>query len=217
MKIETNTLERTIILRMRGVFTKEQCREISFQILKYKEGGSEPPEFNRNVNSGCWMGRPLQFNGFTPDIAELIEKRFRMACTTYYENLPKPEFILTNSPTNLYDEDWTLFSWANVNNPGAENREHTHTGNIVSGVAYFQSQGTGMLEFMPYNYTYKMSHPAWPYYGVAEYEPGDGDILLFPSFLLHRVKPNPSEHQRINMSFDAKLVPEMQLRHYADK
>ena len=215
MKIEPNTIEQTVILRLRNVFTKEQCEEISRQILQYKENNFEKA-FNRNANKGCWMGRPAQNGGFTPEIEYLLNNKFRMACTTYFEHLPKPEYLLTNSPHALYDEDWVITPWANVNEPGAENREHTHTGNVVSAVAYFQARDTGILEFMPYNYTYKMSHPAWPYHGVAKYEPDDGDIILFPSFLLHRLAPNPSNKQRINMAFDAKLVPEFELRHYAD-
>ena len=56
---------------------------------------------------------------------------------------------------------------------------------------------------MPYNFTYKTTLPQWPYYGTSYYEPVDGDIILFPSFLLHKVERNLSNTQRINMSFNA--------------
>jgi len=47
-----------------------------------------------------------------------------------------------------------------------------------------------------------MTNPAWPYHGMANYEPSDGDILIFPSYLLHKVHPNPNEKERINMAFN---------------
>ena len=214
MKIESNILEQTVILKLSNVFTTEQCKTIADQILTYRDRDLESLEFNRNANAGCWMGEPLQNHGFTKEIANLIENKLRMCCTTYYEHLTKPANILTSSPPKLYDEDWTLYSWANINDPGSENREHTHTGSLVSGVVYFDAEDTGRLEFMPYNYTYKMAHPAWPYYGVTYYEPKNGDVLLFPSFLLHRVERNSSNKPRINMAFDGNLVPERQLRCY---
>ena len=211
MKEKINTLEQTVIFTVPNIFTKEQCKIITDLILEYKEKNPNL-YFNRNANNGCWMGEPLY--DFAPELANFIESKMRMYCSLYFNSLPKPENITGPAPPKLYNEDWIMYSWANVNDPGSENREHTHSGNLVSGVMYFQSENTGRLEFMPYNYTYKMAHPAWPYYGVSYYEPKDGDIILFPSFLLHRTEKNLSDRQRVNMAFDGKLVPEHQLKCY---
>jgi ectoine hydroxylase-related dioxygenase (phytanoyl-CoA dioxygenase family) len=56
---------------------------------------------------------------------------------------------------------------------------------------------------VPQNYLHKLSNPAWPFHGTSVYEPYDGDILLFPSYLLHTIHRNDSNQQRINMAFDA--------------
>ena len=100
-------------------------------------------------------------------------------------------------------DDWDIMFWAGVGEPGSENREHTHTNSFLSGTIYFQSEGTGKIEFMPYLYVYRTMLPQWPYYGSSFYDPLDGDILIFPSYLLHKVERNPSEFQRINISFNA--------------
>jgi ectoine hydroxylase-related dioxygenase (phytanoyl-CoA dioxygenase family) len=69
-----------------------------------------------------------------------------------------------------------------------------------------QAKDTGVLEFVPHNYINKFTHPAWPYHGVSRYEPEDGDILIFPSYLLHRVERNTGNKQRITMAFDLSFA-----------
>jgi hypothetical protein len=78
---------------------------------------------------------------------------------------------------------------------------------MVSGVIYLQSTGTGTIEFQPLNYIYKINHPCWTYNGTMKYAPEDGDILLFPSYLLHRVEPNPIDKERINVAFNVSYIP----------
>jgi hypothetical protein len=108
----------------------------------------------------------------------------------------------------LTKSDWDIWPWFNVNDIGSENREHTHLGDrpYMCGVVYLQSQGTGKIEFMPYNYTYKQVHEEWPYNGVAYYEPEDGDVLMFPPYLMHRVERNTGSQQRITLAFNARII-----------
>ncbi len=40
-----------------------------------------------------------------------------------------------------------------------------------------------------------------------QYHPEDGDILLFPSHLLHSVEPNPEDRERINIAFNISYKP----------
>lgn len=203
--VELNVLEQTNILRIKSAFTKQECVEITQQILNYKDTAPLEPGVNQNANPGCWLGRPQFHGGFSPKIEQLLIDTFKTSCDLYYKSMPRPANINNYNMVNLDQDNLEVWAWANVNEPGAENREHMHSGGFISGVAYFQAEGTGYIEFMPYNYTYKMTHQAWPYTGVSYYYPEDGDIILFPSFLLHKIEKNPSDRQRVNMAFNATI------------
>jgi hypothetical protein len=203
--VELNVLEQTNILRIKSAFTKEQCLEITKQILDYKNNAPLELGTNQNANPGCWLGRPHFHGGFSPNIEQLLIDTFKESCDLYYQSMPKPANITRPNIDSIDANSLEVWAWANVNEPGAENREHMHNGGFISGVAYFQAENTGYIEFMPYNYTYKMTHQAWPYTGVSYYYPEDGDIILFPSFLLHKIERNPSDKQRVNMAFNATL------------
>jgi len=203
MDLELNVLEQTNILRIKSMFTKEQCKQITKEILAYKDTNNpDDTAINTDANEGCWMGQPHFHNGFSFETENLLISNFKKATQLYYESHPVPLNISRRS-TIVLENEWEIWGWANVNEPGSENREHTHSDSFISAVAYFQAEGTGRIQFMPYNYTYKMTLPQWPYYGVSYYEPQDGDIILFPSWLLHKIERNPSNKQRINMAFNA--------------
>lgn len=205
-----NVLEQTNILHLRGVFSSEECKSVSEQILQYKNAGKNNPDhvMLHNANKGCWMGQPHFYNGFDKITENLLIEKFKFACNEYMMSMPRPYNITQGLNSGVNNRAWEVWAWANVNDPGSENREHVHTGYFMSGVAYFQAEQTGRIEFMPYNYTYKITHPNWPYYGTAYYEPQDGDILMFPCYLLHRVERNESNRQRISMAFNATLPTE---------
>jgi len=205
---ELNVLEQTNILKIKSLLTKEQCIEISKQIIDYKNKNNPVEDrSNRNANAGCWMGKPHFHNGFTPEIESILLHTLRTSCQTYYESQPIPLNICRDAYGPITINDWDIWPWVNVNEIGSENREHTHLGDrpYMCGVLYLQAEATGRIEFMPYNYTYKQVHKEWPYYGVAYYEPKDGDVLMFPPYLLHRVERNMGSQQRITMAFNATI------------
>ena len=102
--------------------------------------------------------------------------------------------------------------WANVLQPGGHQSLHNHANCMVSGVVYLTpthtasrtvfSRALGGCDFKfahrnertvssPYNAERWMAPPAQA-----------GDVLLFPSYLLHEVPPNP-EGTRITLAFNA--------------
>jgi hypothetical protein len=205
MTTNFNIIEQTGILQVKSAFTKEECTEIAQQILEYKAESTKNDDsvMLLNVNRGCWMGRPQEHNKLSPDMANLLITKILTACDQYLSYLPKPT-NMNNLNTDYLDKtQWHVRAWCNVNEPGSSNFMHSHPGKVVSGVIYFQAEGTGILEFVPNNYLNKLSHPAWPFHGTSTYEPVDGDMLIFPSYLLHVIHRNDSNKQRINMSFDA--------------
>jgi hypothetical protein len=200
-----NIIEQTGILQVNAAFTKGECAEIVRQILAYKAASTKNDDsvMLLNVNRGCWMGRPQENGGMSPDIASLLITKILTACNQYLSHLPAPLNMNTLNTDYLNKTEWYVRAWCNVNEPASENFMHSHPGKVVSGVIYFQAEDTGNIEFVPLNYLHKLSNPAWPYHGTSSYIPADGDMLLFPSYLLHTIHRNDSNKQRINMSFDA--------------
>ena len=102
--------------------------------------------------------------------------------------------------------------WVNVLDPGGLQAPHTHANSFVSGVVYLTSSHAGsQTVFMKPSggaeYLFRNDN-AGVTPGVFNAErwvspaPAPGDLLLFPSYLMHAVPPNQGE-RRITLSFNA--------------
>lgn len=103
-----------------------------------------------------------------------------------------------------------LFAWMNANPPGGFNAPHTHPGAHWSGV-YYVSQpdvenGTsGMIEFLDP----RTDLPHWrllkaPAFSMKKkFRPAVGEMVLFPSYLVHWVYPNETDEERVSIAFNA--------------
>jgi hypothetical protein len=207
--IESNVIEQSVILRFIEVFDRAFCKQAVDEILEYKKistGKNTDAQMLLNVNDGCWMGMPHKHGGFSNQIENLLVENILSCANEYAYSLIKPK-IIDNLNTDFLDKNkFHVHAWCNVNSPGSENFLHSHPGNFMSGVIWLQSEDTGILEFVPNNYLNKLSHPAWPYHGIGRYEPVDGDILIFPSYLLHRVTQNQSDKERVSLAFDISFA-----------
>lgn len=103
-----------------------------------------------------------------------------------------------------------LFAWMNANPPGGFNAPHTHPGAHWSGV-YYVSQpeveaGTsGMIEFLDP----RTDLPNWRLLNASAFRaktkirPEAGELILFPSYLVHWVYPNETHEERVSIAFNA--------------
>ncbi len=103
-----------------------------------------------------------------------------------------------------------LFAWMNVNPPGGLNAPHTHPGAHWSGV-YYVSQpkvetGTsGMIEFLDP----RSDLPNWRLLRAKAFRlkkrirPAAGEMVIFPSYLVHWVYPNETSEDRVTIAFNA--------------
>jgi uncharacterized protein (TIGR02466 family) len=103
-----------------------------------------------------------------------------------------------------------LFGWMNVSPPGGFNAPHTHPGAHWSGVYHVSQpeveQGTsGMIElFDP-----RSDLPNWRIFKAKAFRlkrkirPEAGEIVMFPSYLVHRVYPNETDDNRVTVAFNA--------------
>ena len=113
----------------------------------------------------------------------------------------------------IQDVDVQLVAcWANINQAGAWNSPHHHLPLDWSGVVYIsveqaKSDQPGFIRegdfilFDPLPMGNQFGRP-----GTVRYEPKDGKIMFFPSYMMHMVAPHYSETPRISLSFNLKLV-----------
>lgn len=102
--------------------------------------------------------------------------------------------------------------WVNVLDTGGRQPMHNHANSFVSGVLYLTpTHADARTVFMKSpggtDFTFKNDHTgaATHPYNADKWispQPEPGDLLLFPSYLLHAVPPNPGA-RRITLAFNA--------------
>jgi uncharacterized protein (TIGR02466 family) len=116
---------------------------------------------------------------------------------------------------------WKANMWANVNRAGHGNEFHSHPGCFWSGVYYVDAGGAdvdsslgGELEIMDprapgvamYAPLLAFNVPGGLSVGANEVvRPKAGLMVLFPSWLLHQVRPYKGNAQRISIAFNLSL------------
>lgn len=100
-------------------------------------------------------------------------------------------------------------SWMNVLDEGESHTLHCHPGYTISGTYYFRvSNKQGSIRFN--NPNTLMFHGQFPQ-GVlspqtTDIVPDDGDVILFPSWLVHGTQKNATNEQRISIAFNLDPV-----------
>jgi uncharacterized protein (TIGR02466 family) len=108
---------------------------------------------------------------------------------------------------------WSLKEmWVNVLDTGGRQQMHNHANSFISGVAYLTpTHEDARTVFMKSpggtDFAFKNDHAGTapgPYSADKWISPlpEPGDVVLFPSYLMHAVPPNPGE-RRITMAFNA--------------
>ena len=106
--------------------------------------------------------------------------------------------------------DLKMFAWMNINPIGAYNAPHTHPGAHWSGVYYVsqpitQDENAGRIEFLDP----RSDLPHWRILKASAFKPKKslkpqpGELILFPSYLVHWVYPNIADDERISIAFNA--------------
>ena len=130
-----------------------------------------------------------------------------------YKNLVN---MLYEAQRTIYDQEhldsepFLGNMWANINPPGGMNRSHQHPNSLWSGVYYVKApKNCGHLKIDDPRNSASMIRPRQKpgqlpqrLYRETHYEPKDGRLIMFPSWLLHCVDPNESNEIRISVSFN---------------
>ena len=116
---------------------------------------------------------------------------------------------------------WTTNAWANVNRRNHGNEFHTHPGAYWSGTYYVDDGGIGDDHALggefemqdprgvaPAMYAPRLGFavPGGQSAGASELiHPKSGQMVLFPSWLLHAVRPYHGDRERISVAFNFGL------------
>ena len=123
--------------------------------------------------------------------------------------------LLTDFGALLFGErlGWSLKEmWVNLLDTGGRQAMHNHANSFISGVVYLtpthpDARTVVMKSPGRVDFAFKNDHAgvsSGPYNADKWISPAPepGDLVLFPSYLMHAVPPNPGE-RRITMSFNA--------------
>ena len=152
-------------------------------------------------NAGGWQSDNL--DPTTPELAELfaaVQKGLDEVHRAFEFN-PSLRQVITES-------------WININQKGHLNHTHDHPGSLFSGVYYVKGGADkGALELKtpvtPHTYTISDSMIAGfnAFTGHAMViPPVTGDLLIFPSWLQHRVNMSQSDEDRISIAFNSRAA-----------
>ena len=123
-------------------------------------------------------------------------------------------FLNSLRPENRKRKDhFLLRGWINVNHAGDSNVLHCHPGSFVSAVYYVsvpENMKGGQIYFRdprgPAVAMYETPGIELPWVGSGvgiPFTPAAGHLLVFPSWLEHRVEPFEGEGERISIAFNA--------------
>ena len=126
--------------------------------------------------------------------------------------------LTTDRQGKSVNVNWRANMWANVNRSGHGNEFHSHPGSFWSGVYYVDDGGIaadpslgGELEFMdprgpgPAMYAPQLAFamPGGLSVGANEtVPPRSGRLVMFPSWVLHQVRPYRGNAERISVAFN---------------
>jgi uncharacterized protein (TIGR02466 family) len=107
-----------------------------------------------------------------------------------------------------------LNGWLNVNPPGGYNSPHQHSEAHLSGVYYVdvpkaRSEAGGAIEFLSPHPVRLLSTTirSQLFSDRVRIQPTAGDLVVFPSQLVHWVHPNDSGKPRVTVAFNASIKP----------
>ena len=102
--------------------------------------------------------------------------------------------------------------WAIINKKNNLNTVHTHPNNFLSSAYYVKApKDCGSIKFINPNPVSKERYPKleqkteFNQNGI-EITPKEGDLLIFPSYLMHGVNRNQSDEDRIVISFNIDIT-----------
>jgi uncharacterized protein (TIGR02466 family) len=154
-----------------------------------------------NSNVGAWQSDSLDLINYeVAKLADIIKEHVEKVAECWK---------LKNDKTYVSIDNL----WININPKCGFNRPHVHPGATFSGVYYVkcETNGSGIVFQHPAtNFQYHINPDTLIEYNefvsaTARYTPNEGDLYIFPAYLVHYVEPNRSNDDRISIAFNASI------------
>ena len=172
--------------------------EVKDELINYAYDLQKQNSVSRQIsNRGGWQSPLFKVNN-----KDDVLHSFLIKCFTKFPTIKESVKIFAEA-------------WININKPGDYNIKHHHPTCDLSGVVWLKApKNSGAItfenphEFQTYNliesYTeeFKQSNN---YYHTWFFDPTEGRVLIFPSHLIHEVRENKSNEDRISVSFNIRL------------
>lgn len=101
-----------------------------------------------------------------------------------------------------FDEPPFMYYWCSVYNEGDSHGSHNHPNSLIAGTYWASAGDASSSLFMEAPWKSHIMHDNIPI-GVFKYRPNAGDMLVWPSWIDHRVPTQgPSDVTRIAISFN---------------
>ena len=114
-----------------------------------------------------------------------------------------------NPKLKLGDFGFEANAWVNINRRGGFNAVHTHGKFHISGCYYVKQPRvkngqSGMIEFVNTRFDHHIHSTIGGEAFAAKFtiRPNEGDMIIFPSTLLHSVHPNETKEERISIAWN---------------
>jgi Putative 2OG-Fe(II) oxygenase len=200
------------------VFDVPNATTLNVELRRVIEQREKSHPGRQRSNEGGWQSTPdMERWGGAPAIKLLaIGRNVANRVTTDREGNtgsgPHPGYVAVT---------WRANMWANINRTGHANQPHSHPGAYWSGVYYVDDGGIGddaslggALEFMDPRGSMPLMYA--PHLGFAmagglsggvneSVQPKSGRLVMFPSWLMHLVRPYRGTAERISIAFNLSL------------
>ena len=139
-------------------------------------------DITKRSTEGGYQTPIISWESFHPEGKDIIEKAIRECDKSVF--------------TNFKVQGW----WYNINGKGHWNRPHTHPKCDIAAVLYL-TDSDGLLHLLN-PFPQRRVDRKGDHVGIKA---NKGDILIFPSDLVHFVMPNQREEDRISISMNLQL------------
>ena len=187
MEIKKTTILQADLFHLSNIGTTEQVSDLLDQIRSSSS-------FIPNSNDGC-----VRIDQQYTNIDWLLKSVAHLAgsAADYYSTID-PLY-------SIVDKKIKMYYWTNINQPKSRNTMHTHIAYHFTCVYYVQGTGTGALRIMNPANTLSNCEITAPFVKDFYFEPKDGDLILWPSWMPHEVETNFSDRERINLAFEITI------------